>query len=146
MPFFANYDYHSVTMRESRRFAKIVQKASIKIIQMRILHDKLQKNIQFLSYCAAHYYNKRRSKSPIFLEGNKIYLLQKNIKTKQSSKKLDYTKLGPFKVKAVNRSLNYELKLPQQIKIHLVFHVMYLESANNDTSLETNPPGIDSDD
>ena len=45
LPFFANYDYHPVTTQESRRFVEIVQKASIKVIQMRTLHDKLQKNI-----------------------------------------------------------------------------------------------------
>ena len=66
-------------------------------------------------------------------------------KTKQPSKKLDYTKLGPFKVKAVKRLLNYELELLPQMKIHPVFHVMYLEPANNNTPLETNPPKIDPD-
>ena len=86
LPFFANYGYHPVTMRESRGFAEIAQKASIKIIQMQTLHDKLQKDIQFLSHHAAHYYNKRRSRSPTFLEWNKVYLLQKNIKIKQPSK------------------------------------------------------------
>ena len=41
LPFFANYGYHPVTTRESRSFAEIAQKASIKVIQMRILHNKL---------------------------------------------------------------------------------------------------------
>ena len=145
LPFFANYNYHLVTMRESKRFAKIAQKTSIKLIQMRTLHDKLQKDIQFLSHCAAHYYNKRKSRSPTFSEEDKVYLLQKNIKTKQPSKNLDYTKLRSFKVKAVKRFLNYELKLPLQMKIHMVFHIMYFESANNDTPLKTNSPGIDPD-
>ena len=112
LPFFANYGYHLMTMWESRKFAKIAQKASIKVIQMRTLHDELQKDIQFLSHCIVHYYNKRKSRSPTFSEGDKVYLLQKIIKTKQPSKKLDYTKLGPFKVKAVKKPLNYELKLP----------------------------------
>ena len=73
-------------------------------------------------------------------------MLQKNIKTKRPSKKLDYTKLRPFKVKAVKGPLNYELELPPQMKIYSVFHVMYLEPANNKTPFETNPPGIDPDD
>ena len=73
-------------------------------------------------------------------------MLQKNIKTKQPSKKLDYTKLGLFKVKAVKRPLNYELELPPQMKIHPVFHVMYLEPADNNITLETNPSGINPDD
>ena len=109
------------------------------------MYNKLQKNIRFLSHCVTHCYNKKRSRSLTFLEGNKVYLLQKNIKTKQPSKKLDFIKLGPFKVKAVKRPLNYELELPPQIKIHLVFHIMHFEPADNNTSLETNPLKIDPD-
>ena len=76
------------------------------------------------------------------MEKDKVYLLQKNIKTKQPSKKFDYIKLGPFKVKAVKGPLNYELELLPQMKIHPVFHVMYLEPANNNIPFETNPPEI----
>ena len=112
---------------------------------MQTLHDQFQKDIWFLSHCAANYYNKKRSRSPTFLEWDKVYLLQKNIKTKQPSKKLDYTKLGLFKMKVVKRLLNYKLKLQPQMKIYLVFHVIYLEPANNNTPLKTNPPGINPD-
>ena len=134
-----------MTTQESKKFAKIAQKASIKIIQMQTLHDKFQKNIQFLNHHAVYYYNKRRSKSPTFSKGDEVYLLQKNIKMKQPSKKLDYTKLRLFKVKAVKRPLNYELELLPQMKIYLVFHVMYLEPANNNIQLKTNLPKIDPD-
>jgi hypothetical protein len=44
------------------------------------------------------YYNKKRLKGSILLEGDLVYLLQKNIKTKHLSLKLDYTKLGLFKI------------------------------------------------
>ena len=79
------------------------------------------------------------------MEGDKVYLLQKNIKIKRPSKKLDYIKLEPFKVKTVKRPLNYELELPPQMKIYPVFHIMYLEPANNNALLKTNLPGIDPD-
>ena len=112
---------------------------------MQTLHNKLQKNIQFFNYCAAYYYNKKKIRSSIFLEGNKIYLLQKNIKTKQPSKKLDYIKLRPFKIKIVKEPLNYELKLPLKLKIYSVFHVIYFEPANNNILLEMNLPEINLD-
>ena len=75
LPFFANYNYYPVTTRESRRFAEIAQKASIKVIQMRTLYDEFQKDIQFLNHHAAHYYNKKKSRSPTFSEEDKVYLL-----------------------------------------------------------------------
>ena len=40
-PFYANYGYHPVTTWESRRFAEIAQKVSIKVEQMQTLHDEL---------------------------------------------------------------------------------------------------------
>ena len=79
------------------------------------------------------------------MEGDKVYLLQKNIKTKQPSKRLDYTKLRPFKIKAVKRPLNYKLKLLPQMGIYPVFHVMYFEPTNNNISLKINLSKIDSD-
>ena len=48
-------------------------------------------------------------------------------------------------MKAVKRPLNYELELPPQMKIHPVFHVIYLEPADNNISLKTNPSGINPD-
>ena len=72
-------------------------------------------------------------------------MLQKNIKIKQPGKKLDYTKLRLFKVKAVKKLLNYELKLPPKMKIYQVFHIMYFELANNNTLFKMNSSRIDSD-
>ena len=48
-------------------------------------------------------------------------------------------------MKTVKGPLNYELELPPQMKILLIFYIMYLKPANNNTPLETNPPKIDPD-
>ena len=40
--------------------------------------------------------DKKRIEGPILKERDKTYLLRRNIKTVQSSNKLDYIKLGPF--------------------------------------------------
>jgi hypothetical protein len=60
-------------------------------------------------------------------EGDKIYLIQRNIQTKQPSTKLDHKKLGLFKIKRVIGPINYELVLPKTINIHPVFHISLLE-------------------
>ena len=56
-------------------------------------------------------------------------MLRKNIEIKRLSSKLDYKKLGPFKIKQVRSVLNYELVLPKTMKIYPVFHILLLEIA-----------------
>ena len=59
-------------------------------------------------------------------------MLRRNIKTTRLSSKLDYKKLGAFLIKRVVRSVNYELKLPKEMKIYPIFHVSLLEPAPPD--------------
>jgi hypothetical protein len=60
-------------------------------------------------------------------KGNKIYLIQRNIQTKQPSTKLDHKKLGLFKIKKIIRLVNYKLVLPKTINIYPVFYISLLE-------------------
>jgi Chromo (CHRromatin Organisation MOdifier) domain len=54
-------------------------------------------------------------------------LIQRNIQTKRPSTKLDYKKLGLFKIKKIIGLVNYELVLPKTMNIHLVFYILLLE-------------------
>ena len=65
----------------------------------------------------AKYYNSKRTKEPVLKKKDKTYLLQRNIKTIRPSRKLDYTKLGPFRIEKVLKKDNYELDLLQEIRI-----------------------------
>jgi hypothetical protein len=58
---------------------------------------------------------------------NKIYLIQRNIQTKQPNTKLDHKKLRLFKIKRIAGLVNYKLVLPRIINIHPVFHISLLE-------------------
>ena len=64
-----------------------------------------------------------------------MYLLRKNIKTKRLSNKLDFTRLGPFKIKRKIKDTSIELELPKIIKIYLVFYVSLLEKAPKNAKL-----------
>ena len=72
---------------------------------------------------------------PKLKEGNKVYLLRKNIKTKRSSNKLDYKKLGLFKINKKIRSINYKLRLLKTIKIYLVFYILFLKLVSLNISI-----------
>ena len=108
--------------------------------QIHQLHEKLKTNIEFLSQRMAKYANKKRIEGPILREGDPVYLLRKNIKTKRPSKKLDHTKLGPFKIKDKLGTVTYRLELPKDMKIHPVFHVALLEPAPRNVKLAESVP------
>jgi len=49
-----------------------------------------------------------------------VWLLYKNFKLRQLSKKLDYIKIGPFKIIVKILEVIYRLNLLAKIKIYLV--------------------------
>jgi len=80
--------------------------------------------------------NRKRSEGPDLKEGDKVYLWRRNIRTKRQNSKLDFLKIGPFKVKRIIGPVNYELQLPKSMKIHPIFHVSLLEKADPETPLD----------
>ncbi|SLM35451.1 reverse transcriptase domain protein [Lasallia pustulata] len=87
-----------------------------------------------------------RKKGPSLEEGDKVYLLQRNIRTKRPAKKLDHTKLGPFCIKKKLGPNMYELQLPDSMKIHPVFHATVLEPAHPSIPIATQVPTLEMDD
>jgi hypothetical protein len=65
-----------------------------------------------------------------------MYLLTKNLKIRKKSKKLDHVKIESFFIKAIKRSVNYELDLLKNAKVFLVFHISLLESADFSTPIQ----------
>ncbi len=66
---------------------------------------------------------------PKLKEGEKVYLLRKNIQTKQPSNKLDHKKLGLFEINKKFGPVIYKLKLPKIIEIYPMFYISLLEKA-----------------
>ena len=128
-PFFANYGFEPPGWIEPRNLVTLTQKAKLDATRIRELHRELSLDMEFLSSRAAIYYNKKRTEGPDLKEGDLVYLLRKNLKTKRPSSKLDHTKLGPFPVETVHGRLTYRLKLPKDMRIHPVFHISLLEPA-----------------
>ena len=85
----------------------------------------------------AKYYDKQRLLALTFQEGEKVFLLRKNLKTRRLSIKLDYVRYGLFRILEKRGNSSYLLELPKGIRIHLVFHVSLLEKAAQDVPLQT---------
>jgi hypothetical protein len=89
------------------------------------------------------YANRKRLEGPTLKGGDKVYLLQRNIKSDKLTKKLDAVKLGPFKILRQKGPVNYELELPKRMRIHLVFYVSLLEPVTLDATLQQDVRDID---
>ena len=85
--------------------------------------------------CIKRYYNLKVSKRLNFKEGDKIWLLYKNILDRWLSKKLNYIKLGLFKVKRKIIEVNYKLDLLVKIKIYPVQYIVILKSVYREYKL-----------
>ena len=142
-PFFANFGYDAILTHDMLNHHPINEKARMTTEELRDLHKDLQLDIAWLRIRMKEFADRKRIEGPILKEGDKTYLLRRNVKTTRPSGKLDHTKLGPFRVKKVGSGVNYELDLPKKMRIHPVFHISLLEPANAHTPVQTNPPGID---
>ncbi len=85
---------------------------------------------------SAKYQNKKRKTASQLKKRNKIYLLTRNLRTRKSSKKLNYIKVGPFLVKKTKKSVNYKLDLFKNVKVFPVFYILLLEPADPSTSIQ----------
>jgi len=64
-----------------------------------------------------------------------VWLLHKNFKLRQLSKKLDYIKIGPFKIAEKISEVMYRLNLLVKIKIYLTQYIIILKLAYRDLVL-----------
>jgi hypothetical protein len=99
----------------------------LQVLDLKVLHKELAINLVFFMKKTTSYYDKYYSIEPMLKKRDKIYLIQRNIQTKQPSTKLDYKKLGLFKIKRIIGLVNYKLVLPKTMNIYLVFHISFLE-------------------
>ena len=102
---------------------------------MKKLKD-IKNNIQRMHLKFEKYVNKKRKENSQLKEKNKVYLLTKNLTTKKLNKKLNYIKIESFFIKAVKKSINYELSLFENIRIHSIFHINMLKSANSNIFIQ----------
>ena len=113
-------------------------RASINAEKLKKLHQEVQTDLDFINQRTAYYYNERHGKEPKLKKGDKVYLLRKNIDTDRPSDKLDFKKLGPYKILRKKNRLNYQLELPEGSKLFNTFHISLLEPAPKDVRINPN--------
>jgi hypothetical protein len=126
-PAYAIYKYNPEVYRLTITSEVNNQAASLQVSDLKVFYKELVAYLMFFTKRIMFYYNGYYNIKPMFKKGNKVYLIQRNIQTKQPSTKLDHKKLGLFKIKRIIGLVNYKLVLPKIINIHLVFHISLLE-------------------
>jgi hypothetical protein len=86
--------------------------------------------------------------TPAFEEGDRVWLNTKNILTHRPSRNLDHRRIGNSKIVKVVSPWAYKLELPEEIQIHPVEHVSYLDPVDEDPfpGQRTPPPPPDGED
>jgi hypothetical protein len=99
----------------------------LQVLDLKAFHKKLAADLVFFTKRIVSYYDGYCSIEPTFKKGDKVYLVRRNIQTKQLSTKLDHKKLELFKIKRIIGPVNYKLVLPKTMNIYTVFHISLLE-------------------
>jgi len=120
LPFKANYGYKpiiSLILRQATKISEIV-KERVEILMN--LYKNLYETVKLVQERMRKYYNLKKSEGLDLKEGDKVWLLYKNFKLRWLSKKLDYIKIGLFKIAEKISEVMYRLNLLAKIKIYLV--------------------------
>ena len=115
---------------------------------MEKLHQTLREEMTTAQLRQKKNYNKHRKPNPNLKSGDMVSFLPCNVKTMRPSKKLDYKKMGPFRIiKKVGTSSD-KLDLSASMTIHNTFHISLLEPYKDNKfplQIQTPPPSIEID-
>ena len=119
----------------------MIPEKSIQPKGMSQLHEVLKAEITEAQMSYKEYADRHRKPDPNWKQGDKVWLIPRNIRTTRPAKKLDYKKLGPFRILAKIGTKAYKLDLPDSMKIHPTFHVSLLETyQDNPLPSQVKPP------
>ena len=132
-PFYAVFGYHPRLSIILPRSTRDITPADTRITQLRKLHQDMNFHIAHAQEKHQEFYNRKVVQGPKLNIGDKVWLSSRNIKSQRPTPKLDYKRLGPFKIISKIGSRSYKLELPSTMRIHPVFHVNLLEPYQADT-------------
>ena len=143
-PFYANYGRNP----EHQLMNHLITKKENSARDMENLHQTLGEEMTTAQLRQKVNYDKHRKPDPNLKSGDMVWFLPCNVQTTRPSKKLDYKKMGPFKIiKRVGTS-SYKLDLPASMTIHNTFHISLLQPYEDNkfpSQIQTPPPRIEID-
>ena len=112
-PFFANYGYHpQIDLLAPPGDPPLPEEILDVRDRMEKLDLHLRADIKYAQSIQAEYADQSRSPPPVFKVGDLVWLNRRNFHTTRPSNKLDYKRVGKFKVLKRISSHAYKLELP----------------------------------
>jgi len=143
-PFFANYGINP----QYEMIGHLIQGKQTKSEEMSQLHESLRNEMVATQLRQKEFSNLHRKPAQNLHSGDMVWLLQRNIKTTRPSKRLDYKKIGRFKILAKVGTSTYKMALPPSMAIHNTFHISLLEPHHDNqfpSQIKEAPPPIQID-
>jgi hypothetical protein len=139
-PFFANYGYNPRFLSQFEVPADHSAPAAEDFAaHLHEIHERLVENVKAAQDSQARYYDAKHERVE-FKPGDMVWLNASNISTSRPSKKLDWKRLGPYKIVKRIGLQAYQLALPPTMRhLHNVFHVSLLDPVRP-TSLDPRRP------
>jgi len=136
--FFTNYG----TNPEYQAIGHLIQGKTTSPGDMSQLHDTLRAEMTEAQMRHKEYYDPQRKPDPYIRQGDKVWLLPRNIRTTRLFQQLDYKKIGRFKMLVRIGTSAYKLGLPASMRIHNTFHISLRELYNDNKlrSQRSEPP------
>src|SRR6202022_299736 len=111
------------------------------------IYKRIKENLQQAQAKYKEFYDANHKESPPFQVGDLVWLSRRNITTSRPSAKLDYKRLGPYKILGVvgESKMAFKLDLPPRMKIHPVFHAPLLKPYHANTipgRVQPPPPAV----
>ncbi len=135
-PMFLNYGQHP-RMPIHHLLGNDLQINDTALTMIEKLYDNLEfakENIKKAQLNQAKYSNEHRRENETWKIGEKVLLSTTNLRRPGRAPKLCSSWIGPFEIKRVLSNVTYELKLPNNMRIHPVFHISHLKKSKESLS------------
>jgi hypothetical protein len=150
-PFFANYGFNprcsiQVAVQTNEQVPQNPAAEEL-IARYKAVHQQVKENLAAAQAKYKEYYDANVKEAPPFAVGDMVWLSRRNITTTRPSTKLDFKRLGPYKILDVigESKMAFKLDLPRSMKIHPVFHASLLDPHRANTipgRIQPPPPPV----
>lgn len=147
-PFYANYGFHPrMDLHHEPAPSSSSNPAGESLItRIQLIQKGIQDELTLAKATYKEFADKHRLPGKQYAINDKVYLSNRHLKNYRPSRKLDDRFIGPFSIqKIIGDHSAYQLKLPQHMRVHPIFHPSLLKPASNDENTPPIPEGISSE-